>query len=467
MLKIIDYAAAPDLGQPQAALVKVSSRGLIGADLADFAKRAGTGLLSRIEDIDLSPGEALLHLYAMGATETTGPNRNGDGFKTAMLRKCHPTFVSHARWYRNHKHNDPSKSFGVVKASNFRDDIGCVELLVALNGNKQAAATNKGLVADVEMEKLARGGDIPVSMAIRVPYDVCSWCDNRARTPREYCSGGACKAGGLRTKMGRVVNVDGQYHHLHADNPDGVFFDISHIYPGRQADRIAYVTGLLKHAADEGVKLSGAELAEAVGLDVPRKLGVPSLPPGQLRKLAECVADAATAEASLHDFLGLADTAKLPALPYGQAKLGEALRALTDQNILLPLHGFLQLYTQLDVEKSAAIAEVVRPCLQGIFGALRDDEDLIPRLEKCDYLPTEYTTSAHTKWAASLKPFAMTDRALFRRLAQVRPVVKAAAEAPSANAMELAFQFALYKVAFLASRTPYSELTLRAAVIQN
>lgn len=467
MLKIIDYAAGPDLGQPQAALVKVSSRGLIGMDLADFAKRAGTGLLSRLEDIDIQPGESLLHLYAMGATERTGPNRNGDGFKTAMLKAYHPTFVSNARWYRNHNNTDPAKSYGVVKASNFRDDIGCVELLVALNATKEAADRNGGLVADVEMDKLASDQEVPVSMAIKVPHDVCSWCGNKARNRSEYCSGGTCKAGGLRTKMGRVVKVGEQLHHLHADNPAGVFFDISHIFPGRQADRVAYVTGLLKNAADGQMVVSGAELAEAAGLDLPRELWLPTLPPGRMRKLAECIADAATVEAGFRDFAALQDNCILPAVPGGTEKIAEALCALRNANVLLPLTGFIQLCGGCTAVKSAEIAEAVRPYLTQVFATLRDDETLQDRLEKCAFWPADHTTPAHTKWAANLRQFAMTDRPLFIRLAHARPLEKAAAVMPQSSAMELALQFALYKVAFLASRNPYSELTLRAAVIQN
>jgi len=467
MLKIIDYAAGPDLGQSQTALVKVSSRGLIGADLADFSKRAGTGLLAKLDDIEIHPGEALLHLYAMGATEKFGSNRNGDGFKEAMLRHCHPTFVSHARFYRNHKNTDRSKSYGVVKASNYRDDIGCVELIAAINGSKEAADRNGGLIADIEMEKLARGEDIPVSMAIKVPYDICSWCGNHARSRAEYCTASECDAGGLRTKMGRVVQVGNQFHHLHADNPNGTFFDITHVYPGRQADRIAYVTGLLKHAADLSMVVSGAELAEAVGLDVPPELRVPSLPPGQLRKLADCVAIAASTEASFRGLSVMQDTCNLPALPGGRDKLAHALRALTDANILLPLTGFIQLHAGLNVEKSAAVATKTRPALAGIFGALRDDEFLVDRLEKCDYWPGAHAAPEYVKWAGQLKKFAMEERQLFTRLAHLQPIEKAAAATVSEAEMELAFQFALYKIAFLASRNTDSELTLRAAVIQN
>jgi hypothetical protein len=193
-----------------------------------------------------------IHLIAIGATEFYGPNRNGDGFKEATLRKYAHTFVTKpvtregAYFYRDHLNKNPLKSYGTVKAAFYHPAMHRVELLVALNGTKEAAERNNGLLADRELEKLARDDDgdaFGVSMACRVPFDVCSGCGNRARHRGEYCTARTCKYGGLAEAITKVA-ADG--HVLHADNPDPAFFDISHVY--RPADRTAYVMGMLKAA---------------------------------------------------------------------------------------------------------------------------------------------------------------------------------------------------------------------------
>lgn len=106
-----------DFGVEPAGLVKRSSRGLRGCDLADFIKRADCGLAHKLASVEALPGEELVHLIALGATEGWGCNRNFDGFSVATCRACHDTFVKDARWYRNHNNTDPAQSYGVIKMS--------------------------------------------------------------------------------------------------------------------------------------------------------------------------------------------------------------------------------------------------------------------------------------------------------------------------------------------------------------
>lgn len=172
MLKIIsDSAWSGDLwneDNPRVALIKVASNGLSGLDKQKFVKRACASsdeLLAKLASIKVNPGEELAHEIALGATEFYGPNRNGDGFRKEACRKYHNTFVKHGHCYRDHQNTDPKKSYGVVKASAYNEGMGRVELIVAYNGDERAAKANGGLVADKEMEKLASGKDIPLSMA--------------------------------------------------------------------------------------------------------------------------------------------------------------------------------------------------------------------------------------------------------------------------------------------------------------
>ena len=156
-----------DFDRQIAVPIKVSNRGLIGNDRRDFLKTASESFLPYIDNYKFASDEMPVHLIALGASEAYGPNRNGDGFKEATCRKYHDTFVKFAKFFRNHK-NKPEKGdpfYGYVKDSAYNEDMRRVELLCALNMNKAAASRNGGLVADAEIEKLAKGEDFPVSMA--------------------------------------------------------------------------------------------------------------------------------------------------------------------------------------------------------------------------------------------------------------------------------------------------------------
>lgn len=256
-----------DFGEESAVLAKFSSDGRLHEnDARRLIKRAGNGFVELARKVQLGPGEEAVHQIALGATEAYGPNRNGDGFKEATLRKYHPTFVKYAKVYRNHNNKNPAKSYGVIKLSWYNDAMRRVELLLCLNATKEAARRNGGLVADKELEKLARGEDLAGSMSCTVPFDVCSSCGNRARSRAEYCDEDSCvgphgeKRGGCKRYLAKVAS-DG--HLLHVDNPNPRFFDYSSVLV--PADRIAYgnlATYLSKAAADGGGCPSGAEAAE-------------------------------------------------------------------------------------------------------------------------------------------------------------------------------------------------------------
>lgn len=185
MIKVIT-PGAQDFHEPVAALIKLSSKGLVGVDLRDLEKRASAPFAHEIQKIasSLKDDEPLVHLIAMGSTEAYGANRNGDGFRNEVLRRYHPTFEKYAKFYRSHQNKDPKKCYGHVKLSTHNDPMQRVELAVALNGSPEAARRNGGIFADREMEKLAQGKDIPVSMAARVPFDVCLYGNSLVETRR-------------------------------------------------------------------------------------------------------------------------------------------------------------------------------------------------------------------------------------------------------------------------------------------
>lgn len=255
------------------ALVKLSGRGLRGADKLAFVKRAGHCFVDDIEQLqhELRPGEVPAHIIALGATEAWGANSNGDGFKAEHCKTAHDTFVKLARCYRDHRNKDSEQSYGRVIKSAFNPEMQRIELLAAYNGTQKAAEANGGKVADREVAKLENGDNIKVSMACRIRADRCSCCGNEARHRGEYCGPEKCAAGGCRDNLGRLVKLAGRLHHLHVDNPEPRFFDISDI-SDVQADRTAFgaVVDWAKAASlSADVPRSGALRAEALGVTGP------------------------------------------------------------------------------------------------------------------------------------------------------------------------------------------------------
>ncbi len=248
-----------NFGEPNSQLIKVASIGLHGNDLRAFIKTAGHKMALEMQKLSFAPGEVPIHLIAIGATEYYGPNRNGDGFTENCCKSYHDTFVKHARWYHNHQNKDPEKSYGIIKHSSYNDTMHRLELIVALNGTKEAAIRNNGLVASRELQYIASGkDDWGVSMACKVAYDVCSGCGNKARTRADYCTEKTCKYGGVKDNMLKIAE-DGHINYV--DNPHPTWFDISDVSDTRPADRIAYVLGPMQKAASSRI-LTGSDLAD-------------------------------------------------------------------------------------------------------------------------------------------------------------------------------------------------------------
>lgn len=497
MLKVVDPCGW-DWERPVAQLVKVSSRGLVGNDRSDFIKSAGSAapvFLDAIDKIKVAEDEVPVHLLALGASEAYGPNRNGDGFKEATCRKYHDTFVKHARMYRNHRNKDPRESYGVIKASAYNEDMRRVELLVVLNGSEKAAQRNGGKVADSELEKLASKEDIPVSMACRVPFDVCSGCGNKARSRDEYCTAETCKYGGCRDNLTKIAE-DG--HILHVDNPDPLWFDISHVF--RPADRIAYGTKAdwLEKAAAHAF-LPGALAAELLGVTAPSDVhliheirgGWNSETDGRI-KLAHALAFLENdAQLLPREALRALDPVLRPPLScdrllkmgaVGSRRAAEHMCAMADCGIILPIREFA---TWIGKEASWPAAAQRLPRIYNSLLASGLHGDLIARNSlgiAVDVVPgseaVKMARAMYDDW--SLLPDAVSDRAMRHALAsRAVPNVKNGIyigesfikQAAQDESSALALSYALYKLAALHRAAAYIgddfELTARLAIGQN
>lgn len=482
MIKLIQ-PRAQEFSEPVAAAIKLSSRGIIGADKAAFVKRAGAEFAEKASSLTFAPGEVPVHLIAIGATEDYGPNRNGDGFCRETCKKHHTTFEKYARFYRDHANKNPAKSFGIVKASFYNEPMRRIELICALNSTKEAADRNGGLLADREMDKLLSGKDIPVSMACKIPFDKCSACGNKARTRAEYCddvsNGGFCKAGGLKHNLGRVLS-DG--HVLHADNPDPSFFDISHVF--RPADRIAYVFGELQKAASNTI-ISGAELAEQMELTFPfNYLYAGKSVQSQLGALAKLAAAERNLEETDTD-LKLVALASHPAVQQeiegidcSSAKMASVFRGLSDAGVMLSLKDFLTLTIK---SANDALLHAVSAALPGIFSELEKQADIVDDLEGNIFYPANHAPLATHVWAekvAASRSFLPKEIEKRARLAAVRGATAdislqklgSANEQSGTPEKALAKYYALYKIATFASvneKYPENLLTPAYCVLQN
>lgn len=480
MIKVIQ-PHSQEFSEPVAALIKISSRGIIGHDKQAFVKRAGAEFVEKVSTIKFAKDEIPVHLIAIGATEDYGPNRNGDGFTRDCCRKYHPTFEKFARFYRDHANKNPAKSFGLVKASYYNEPMKRIELICALNGSKEAAERNGGLLADKEMEKLSNEQDIPVSMACKIPFDKCSACGNTARTRAEYCdsveNGGHCKAGGLKHNIGRVMS-DG--HILHADNPNPSFFDISHVF--RPADRIAYVSGKLEKAASNAV-ISGAELAEQMGVTMPLGLDAAfaSKRAAQqmvaLQQLAQAEQELNAinngwTQTSLACNPGVQPDLDVNSCPF--AKMAEVLRGLADAGVVLSVKDFLALTVK---SANVELVNAITNALPNIFSKLAAEEDIVSSLENNKFYPADNASTTVRLWAEkvaathSMLAPNIEKRAYLAAIRNLKPATIQQEKRACSNAeTALAKHYALYKIAaFAAASEKYRNnlLTANQCVLQN
>ena len=496
MVKIISPSGW-DFDAPIASTIKIASRGLTGADRSDFVKRAGDAsniFLPYLDKVKFAADEEPVHLIALGASEAYGPNRNGDGFKEATCKSCHDSFVKHAKWYRNHKNKDPLQSYGTVKLSAYNPTMRRVELLVGLNKTKEAADRNKGFVADKELEKLAMGQDLPVSMACRVAHDTCIYCNHNARTRDEYCTSSMCKAGGCKDNLTRLIKIGNDVHHLHVDNPNPGYFDISFVF--RPADRIAYANKadwLQKAASDGGFfDKFGAEAAETLGVIAPLDLvmsqdGSATDKPwvnAQIKLAYGLDAleqtmplPSETRRAFAPNVQSTVNYAALEMLVNDTEKTAAALSALAEHKIILPLREFAKF-----CKVSQEVVDDAQRRLPGVYSRMLADGSLDRHICNARYSLVEKQASMTQREAArkhvaahSLEKTAVDTRCMVSALRQ-HPVPEAIStfgiKVAQGRGEELAREYATYKLAALtkiASTGTNADflLTCRMSLCQN
>jgi hypothetical protein len=197
----------------------------------------------------------------MGCGEFWGPNVNGDFFPDKALRHKgedygHKTFELFANIFRHHINKDPSKSFGKIIKSCMDDDMGRVVVIAEVDRD-----LGKEHGASEFIDELDSGVLPEVSMGCKVPYDVCSICGNKAKSPAFYCG---------HLSGGNMLKIDGETGKIaYAINDFPKFFDLSFVYRG--ADRSSgtlfkIASGLA--LSEVGTKISPKVVAEKKTDDV-------------------------------------------------------------------------------------------------------------------------------------------------------------------------------------------------------
>lgn len=220
--------------------------------------------LDYIKSVTPEPGKTILLVNALGAEETYGPNRNGDGFPEFPVPARGRALTASRRWFvppgeelvnhyasfeknpahafKHHVNKDPEKASGVVKRAFWNPRMHRVELLISIDNEK-----------DPEWAQRAQDGEfVPVSMGCRIKRDVCARCGNEAPTRADYCDH-------VKYNM-NAIDKNGFKDYVHNPSPD--FFDISRVF--RPADRTGYT--LKKVAEVHSVRLSADLGAESEDL---------------------------------------------------------------------------------------------------------------------------------------------------------------------------------------------------------
>jgi hypothetical protein len=458
-------------GIPVVRDIKWASAGLYGHDYRALVKLAGEGFAEQARRIKIASDQVPVHVIAMGSTERYGPNRNGDGFKEAMLAKYAKTFETHAKWFRHHKNKSSDRHYGQVKLAYWNPRMSRVELLVALNATKEAAAKYGGFPADQEIQLVKSGKDIPVSMAIQVPHDVCSACGNVAKTRRYYCKsaeeGGKCTLFGCMYGLTKV-SADG--HIQHVDNPEGTFIDISMV--DRNADRIAKgnIASYLQKAASEQRVLSGAELAEIAGYLAPAEYLLPGFATPTQRAQMKAAMLLAKTEQALQGGVYMVRDLQPEPLDW-QVPLAEksaALSAAASSGVLLTLIDFGRFYGWSEDRVKAAEA-----ALPGIFSRICADGRAETAIREGRLRLAEPSESmkdrVRTKLAESrsLAPKYRMKRAMLAALRDQAPQRITVSRDIDAGDDSDAAVYALYKIACFAAHGESSILTPESVVLQN
>lgn len=249
----------------------VGAGGEIVKSASELGKQAATIFHMEYEALKPPKGMTGIHLVALGDSEAYPMNRNGDLFSKEACEKYYPTFVKYGHVFEHHRNKDPKKSIGQIKAAAYNPDMHRVELYIWADNEK----------AHDHLERLEKTGEVPFSMACKVPFDRCSICDAIREKP-----GDPSECDHVKYSLGKIAE-DGRQIGTFNDQP--TWFDISFV--GRPADRIAWNLKVASAMPEDLTINSSVKQAEIEGYTLPDDLAIESdvakRKLGIMKKLAE------------------------------------------------------------------------------------------------------------------------------------------------------------------------------------
>jgi hypothetical protein len=435
--------------------------------------------------VEKTAGQTDALVIALGAYEGTGANRNGDIFKEAECLKNYQTFVKSGSkkrdgsydgraLNRHHKNKPEDPKYGNIKAASYNNKMKRIELVIGLDNDKCAE----------EIQKLAEGKQINVSMAAKVAYDKCTWCGYEAKDDRHRCKhipkelgeinkrGEMCSMDNIKPKwfelsiVGRPADRIGMSLKLASDNNYiKTAFDYKAIYPGFVAPPDDYLE-ISKYASEKREllkKLSALEKhVDAVMTNKPKD--------SKDRFIAEH-------KAKLKHSDSISENTIEELRKYSPAKL---LKALADQGIIFSPEDFIKyVFGAGKLGNASNLFAKVKSHLPSIFSKLDDDGDDVVNNDK--YEPSE--TVGLPKDLLNMVSRLFDDHSLFEapahnRIMRITIVKKIPTDkqeqkqqpSKEASVKELAEQYAAYKLAalrYLDECNKLDEDVMLNALIQN
>jgi hypothetical protein len=419
--------------------------------------------------VEKTAGQTDALVIALGAYEGTGANRNGDIFKEAACADHYKTFIRSGKkgkdgkydgraLNRHHKNKPEDPKYGNIKAAAYNKNMKRIELVIGLDNDKCAE----------EIQKLAEGKQINVSMAAKVAYDKCTWCGYEAKDDKHRCKHIPKELGEIN-KRGEMCSMD---------NVDPKWFELSIV--GRPADRIGMS---LKLASDSNyIKTASDYLEMYPGFVVPSDDDSCLTISKYASEKRQLVKKLAAIEKHIDGVIeGGPKTSKDKFVVEQKSKLNHAdkisdetmeqlrkyepsklLRALTDQGIIFSPEDFMKyLFGSDSLKDSDEVARKMKTHLPSMFSDSEEDGDDVVNEEKYEPSGSDIMPRGLLQMVKNLfDGHSLFDKPAHGRVMRITIVKKMPTaklstkeehEEPSkeASIKELAKQYTAYKVAAL------------------
>lgn len=448
-------------------LIDVHSRGL---DRFEMSKYASSDFVASL-NIAPKKGRSFIHLISLGAGERYGPNTNADYFnKTARshtapapvtpsvktiqlaggLDEYHKTFMKYGGVYKEHNNSKKGgKRYGDVYAEMMSPTMDRGELVIEVDNDSWGD----------NLHKMASGKNVFFSMGAGLPYDICSYCHNKAATRKQYC----------QHMTHQKLQLSKEGHQIYAFNDRPHFHDISDVVS--PSDKIAF--GLSKVASDGALfpdhfnapeltyiplalidKLgSRTEHQKAAAVDKMSKMEKQILMQG-MSPAESCMCD------SFEDDLPSEDIKHMSEFP-----LGDVLGALKKSGVMLPPKAFIRIVIKKP-EGDIKGLDGIHDALRTVFSDISKEGSTYDLVEDSSYDTAEprYWTELHRLVDKVASSHSMSldniSRRILYKAVTVPHLGKLAgdslrtAKRISAESRYLAREYAKYQISFVAGADP-------------